>query len=67
MELNVKPGHENDVFYVDNYDINNKTKLSYEWKKSNNLNDTIKIDIEDAYEQKYQAKEEGYYYGYAIT
>ena len=67
MELNVKPGHENDVFYIDNYDINNKTKLSYEWKKSNNLNDTIKTDIENAYEQKYQAKEEGYYYGYAVT
>lgn len=67
MELSVKPGHENNAFYVDNYDINNKTKLSYEWKKSNNLNDTIKTDIEDAYEQKYQAKEEGYYYGYAIT
>ena len=67
MELNVKPGYENNMFYVDNYDINNKTKLSYEWKKSNNLNDTIKTDIEDAYEQKYQAKEEGYYYGYAVT
>ena len=36
IELNVKPGHENDTFYVDNYDINNKTKLSYEWKKNNN-------------------------------
>ena len=49
MTLTVKPGLD-DKFYVDDYDEDSKTQLSFEWKKNNGLNDTSKIDIDNAYD-----------------
>ena len=66
-KLEVQPYNSDQTFYTDEYDEQNKTKLSFEWKQNQNINDDTKIDIENAYEQEYSAKEEGYYYGYAVT
>ena len=67
-ELEVKPLNESGFYHTD-YDKNNKTISSFSWRKSNSLIDKEYQDeiTDDVGASIYYAKEEGYYYGYALT
>lgn len=71
VALTVQPGLNNNKFYDDTYDKNDQTSQSFSWKKSEGLQGEQE-ELKDEsglpeIEQEYYAKEEGYYFGYAVN
>ena len=67
LSLRLSSDNESIEVYKDDYDENKVTQLYFEWYKHNGeVNNPTDI-INDEILQKYRAREEGYYYGRAVT